>query len=413
MPRHIVSVGNFKVGGDCLFVAAGPCSTESRAHTMEMMHVCKEAGADAFRSGAYKPRTRYGEFDGLKEKGLEYLAEAREKYGLPIVTEIMEAEHIPLFQKYGVDVYQVGTRNAQNFGLLHALGALRVPVLLKRGMANSVTEWLYASTHVTGPGNPHVILCERGVTPIGKEFRNLGDIAAIAYAKDHSEMPVTFDPSHATGRRDMVYQASLASVSAGADGLLIEVHDDPDFALTDGKQCILPKQLETLIRHASRLRQAYLDSKREYDLTARDATSGRLTVYIRKSDEELLLRETGMDTNEARLKIYDDPTGILQARVKEGCLGKFRQRHGRALGKITAFTSTSQKVVPIVSVTRKDGSNAIMTPYSAEAVKAAGKTTLDERTPGLERIELVRRYPTDIILDAFETFKDPLVLFRE
>src|SRR3989338_4005420 len=407
-----VYAGKLDIGGPELVVMAGPCSTESRLHTMEMMHAAKEGGADAYRSGAFKPRTNPGEFDGLKEEGLRYLAEAKEIYGLPIVTEIMSTGHISMFQEHGVDIYQVGTRNAQNYSLLDELGKLQVPVLLKRGKGSTVKEWLGAAGHITHFGNSNVILCERGVATIDPEFRNLGDITAVAYAQRHSKLPVAFDPSHATGRRDMVYQAALASVSAGADALLIEVHDDPDFALTDGKQCILPEELAMLVKHSRQLRQLYVESQKEYNFRIGSVKSGRVTVYFRQNELPLMLETTGEDRSAIRLKTYDEPTGILQARIKDGALGKFKQHYEHAIGRLTSFTSTSGKSVPIVSLSRQGSSSAIMTPYSAEAVRAAGKSTLDERHSGVERIELKRRYPTDLVLDAFATYEDPLILFR-
>lgn len=406
-----VYTDKIEFGGPRLVIVAGPCSTESRNHAIEMMHACKEAGADAYRSGAFKPRTNPGEFDGLKEDGLRYLAEAKEIYRLPIVTEIMSIEHIPMFKEYSVDVYQVGTRNAQNFDLLHELGKLQVPVLLKRGKACAVKEWLGAAGHITHYGNQNVVLCERGIVSIDQEFRNTGDITAVAYAKRYADFPVAFDPSHATGRRDMVYQTAIASVSAGADALVIEVHDDPDFALTDGKQCILPKELGILINHARQFRERYIETQIEYNSAMEGVNSGKVTIFFRRDDLPLILETVKLDRESIRLKIYDEPTGILRARIKNGKLGELKQRHRRALGELTSFTSTSKKDVPIVSLSKPDGKTAIMTPYSGDAVRAAHKKTLDERNPGVERIELRRRYPTDIVLDAFVTFEDPLILY--
>lgn len=407
-----VSVGKLDVGDPYIVVMAGPCSVESRSHTMEMMHLTKEAGADVYRAGAFKPRTNAGEFDGLKEKGLKYLAEAREMYGLPVITEIMSRDDIPMFQEHAIDIYQVGARNAQNFDLLHALGGLKVSVLLKRGGGNKVKEWIGASGHVTSRGNENVILCERGIATIDPEFRNLADITAVAYAKKYSDLPVAFDPSHGTGRRDMVYSASMASVSAGADAVLIEVHDDPAVALTDGKQCILPKELGILVKHARELRRFYIDAHQEYRSRMRGVTSGRVTVYFLESELPKILQYLGLDEKDTKLKPYKVGHRVIQARIKDGQFSRLKQHHGYAVGKLCSFMSRStREEVPIVSVRRLGDPTTIMTPYSAEAVHEADKKTLDERNPSMRRMELKRRYPTDIVLDAFETYTSPLVLY--
>ena len=402
-----VKVGELDIGGPDLVVMAGPCSVESRDHILEMASLVKEAGADILRGGAFKPRTRAGEFDGLKEEGLKHLADARERYGLPFVTEIMSEAQIPMFQEYQVDIYQVGTRNAQNFDLLHALGELDVPVLLKRGMGNTVKEWLAASSHVTSRGNKRMILCERGISTIDPEFRNIADIAAVAYARKKSGFPVAFDPSHATGSREFVYPTSLASIMAGADTLLIEVHDDPDYALTDGPQSILPRELKILVRHARDLRRHYNETQEDYLSGMKNVTSGRLTIYFPESELGNVLGLVGM--KESDFRPYGDGTGILYGRIESGCLDKLNRSY--AIGKMTAFSSPGRNV-PIVSVKQRGSPKTIITPYSAEAVKKGGGKTIVETYQGVRRVEFANRYPGDTIRDAFVTYEGlgPLII---
>ena len=224
---------------------AGPCSVESEAQICAVAEDVKASGAALLRGGAFKPRTSPYDFQGLKADGIELLLEAKRETGLPIVTEIMNANHLPLFED--VDVIQVGARNMQNFELLKELGKTRKPILLKRGLANTIKELLMSAEYIMASGNENVILCERGIRTFETATRNTLDLSAIRLLKRLSHLPVVVDPSHACGKAWMVERMSLAAVAAGADGLIIEVHNDPPHALCDGAQSITPAQFDTLM----------------------------------------------------------------------------------------------------------------------------------------------------------------------
>ena len=240
-------VGNQLIGGQNLIIMAGPCSVEDRHQILETAHACKEAGAHILRGGAFKPRTSPYDFQGLGEKGLQYLAEAREQTGLAIITEVMEPAMVPLVCQYA-DILQIGTRNMQNYALLHAAGESQHPVLLKRGMSSLIEEWLMCAEYILSHGNQRVMLCERGIRTFEKYTRNTFDVNAIAVAKQLSHLPVIADPSHATGLREYVPAAAKAAVAAGADGVIVEVHPRPDQALSDGRQSLTPEQFGRLVR---------------------------------------------------------------------------------------------------------------------------------------------------------------------
>ncbi len=241
-----VRVGDVVVGGQELVVIAGPCSVEGRDQILYAAELVADAGAHLLRGGAFKPRTSPYSFQGLAEEGLKYLAEARELTGLPVVTEVISPEHVGLVADYA-DVLQIGTRNMQNFALLSAAGQSSKPVLLKRGMMSTIEEWLLSAEYVISSGNPNVILCERGIRTFETATRNTLDINAIPVVKEMSHLPVLVDPSHSTGKRSLVKPVSRAGVAAGADGLIIEVHPDPDNAQSDGYQSITPAALASLI----------------------------------------------------------------------------------------------------------------------------------------------------------------------
>ena len=233
------------VGGNRLAVIAGPCSVESEAQICAVAEDVKASGAALLRGGAFKPRTSPYAFQGLKADGIELLLKAKRATGLPIVTEIMNANHLPLFED--VDVIQVGARNMQNFELLKELGHTRKPILLKRGLANTLQELLMSAEYIMAGGNHRVILCERGIRTFETYTRNTLDLSAVLAVKQLSHLPVVVDPSHACGKAWMVERMSLAAVAAGADGLIIEVHNDPPHALCDGAQSITPAQFDTLM----------------------------------------------------------------------------------------------------------------------------------------------------------------------
>ena len=241
-----------KVGGQKVGVIAGPCSVESKKQLLEIAHAVKESGATALRGGAFKPRTSPYAFQGLAEKGLELLALAREETGLGIVTEVMAVEQVELVGKYA-DVLQVGARNMQNFNLLTAVGEQSKPVLLKRGMSATLEEFLLAAEYVLSRGNPNVMLCERGIRTYEEYVRNTLALAAVPELHRVSHLPVVIDPSQGTGKSYLVDSMCRAAVAAGADGLIIEVHNDPEHAMTDGAQSITPAQFAEMMRAIRRI----------------------------------------------------------------------------------------------------------------------------------------------------------------
>jgi 3-deoxy-7-phosphoheptulonate synthase len=235
-----------RIGGDEVIMMAGPCSAETDEQVMATAAACKRAGAKILRGGAFKPRSSPYSFQGLGEAGLQMLRRAGDQHNLQVITEVMDASQIELIGKYA-DIYQVGARNMQNFTLLRELGHTRKPVLLKRGLSATIEEWLMSAEYVLAGGNNDVILCERGIRTFETATRNTFDISAIPVVKKLSHLPVVADPSHGAGRRDMVAPMARAAVAAGADGLIIEVHNDPDHALSDGAQSMFPLQFDRLM----------------------------------------------------------------------------------------------------------------------------------------------------------------------
>ena len=249
----IVDCGGAKVGGGNFAMIAGPCSVESEEQILEVARAVKAAGATMLRGGAFKPRTSPYDFQGLKADGIELLLEAKRETGLPIVTEIMNANHLPLFED--VDVIQVGARNMQNFELLRELGRTRKPILLKRGLANTLKELLMSAEYIMAGGNENIILCERGIRTFETYTRNTLDVSAIPMLHELSHLPVVADPSHATGLSRLVKPMALAAAAAGADGLMIEVHSNPAKALCDGPQSLTPEQYADVAAAVARLRE--------------------------------------------------------------------------------------------------------------------------------------------------------------
>jgi 3-deoxy-7-phosphoheptulonate synthase len=248
----VVSVGGVKVGGERLAMAAGPCAVESEARAVEIGRHVRDAGANLYRGGAYKPRTSPYSFQGLGAEGLKILSRVRAETGLPIVTEVLDTESVDLVAEHA-DCLQVGARNMQNFSLLKRLGRLRKPVLLKRGMSATIEELLLSAEYLLAEGNYDVILCERGVRTFADHTRNTLDLSAVPYVQRISHLPIVVDPSHGTGKRAKVLPLSRAAVAVGADGLLIEVHDEPEHALSDGPQAILPEMFRELVLQLRRL----------------------------------------------------------------------------------------------------------------------------------------------------------------
>jgi 3-deoxy-7-phosphoheptulonate synthase len=251
----IIEVGTVKIGGPDVVIMAGPCSVEGRQQIIEQAHMVKEAGAHILRGGAYKPRTSPYSFQGLGVKGLEYLAEAREATGLPVITEVMTTEALPAVAEYA-DILQIGARNMQNYGLLQAVGKTSRPVMLKRGMSGTVEELLMCAEYIVSNGNYNVMVCERGIRTYETATRNTFDLNAVPVLKQHTHLPVVADPSHGTGYREYVPAMSRAAVAAGADALILEVHPDPDNAVSDGRQSLDMKEFANLIVSLRRVAEA-------------------------------------------------------------------------------------------------------------------------------------------------------------
>ncbi len=249
----IVDVGGVKIGGGNFAIIAGPCSIESEEQIISVARDVKAAGATLLRGGAFKPRTSPYDFQGLKADGLELLIEAKKETGMPIVTEIMNANHLPLFED--VDLIQVGARNMQNFELLKELGKTKKPILLKRGLANTMKELLMSAEYIMSEGNGNIILCERGVRTFETFTRNTLDLAAVPMLHDISHLPVIVDPSHATGISKLVEPMALAAAACKADGLMIEVHNDPIHALCDGAQSLTPAQFKEVAAKVAKVRE--------------------------------------------------------------------------------------------------------------------------------------------------------------
>ncbi len=250
--NSIIDVSGVKVGGKKLVVMAGPCSIETPEQIHTVAQAVKNSGASLLRGGAFKPRTSPYSFQGLREKGLDMLIEAAKDVQLPVVTELMSADKIGTFLEKKVDLIQIGARNMQNFDLLRAVGRLNVPVLLKRGLSATIDEWLMSAEYIMSEGNQNVILCERGIRTFEKATRNTLDLSAVTVVKRRSHLPVIVDPSHATGHRWMVEDMAMAAIAAGADGIMCEVHNDPEHAWCDGAESITPETFDHLM---GRLRQ--------------------------------------------------------------------------------------------------------------------------------------------------------------
>jgi 3-deoxy-7-phosphoheptulonate synthase len=246
-PRSVVRVGGALIGGPRPVVIGGPCSVESEKQLLAAAEAVRAAGGMILRGGAFKPRTSPYAFSGLGEEGLRLLALARARTGLPVVTEVIEPGDVELVCRYA-DMLQIGSRNMQNYALLRAVGLARKPVLLKRGLAATIEEWLLAAEYILAGGNPEVVLCERGVRGIDSTLRNQLDLSAVPLLRELTHLPVIVDPSHATGKRSLILPMSLAAIAAGADGLIIEVHPEPDRALSDAAQTVDLQQFAAIMQ---------------------------------------------------------------------------------------------------------------------------------------------------------------------
>ena len=253
----VVEVEGLKIGGGHFQMIAGPCSVESPEQILSVAESVKAAGATFLRGGAFKPRTSPYAFQGLHAEGIEFLLETKAKTGMPIVTEIMSAAHLHLFED--VDVIQVGTRNMQNFELLKELGRVKKPVLLKRGFMNTLTELLMSAEYILAEGNPNIILCERGIRTFESYTRNTLDLSAVPVLRELTHLPIIIDPSHAIGVSRYVKPMALAAVASGADGLMVEVHNDPPNAVCDGAQSLTPEQFDDLAGRVKRIREVVVE----------------------------------------------------------------------------------------------------------------------------------------------------------
>ena len=250
----VITVGDARIGGGNFALIAGPCSVESEEQIIAVAQAVKASGANILRGGAFKPRTSPYAFQGLKDEGIKLLLQAKKETGLPIITEIMNINDLPLFSE--VDIIQVGARNMQNFDLLKELGKTNTPILLKRGLANTFQELLMSAEYIMSNGNENVILCERGIRTFETYTRNTLDLSAVSVLHELSHLPVVVDPSHATGMARLVSPMAMAATAAGADGLMIEVHNNPSCALCDGAQSLTPSQFDEVCRKVQRIREA-------------------------------------------------------------------------------------------------------------------------------------------------------------
>ena len=256
-PRDtIVEIGSIRIGGGYFAMIAGPCSVESEEQIINIARAVKESGADILRGGAFKPRTSPYAFQGMKAEGIRLLELAKQEAGMPIITEIMNINDLPLYEN--VDVIQVGARNMQNFDLLKELGKTHKPILLKRGLANTLQELLMSAEYIMREGNTQVILCERGIRTYEPYTRNTLDLSAVPALRELTDLPIVVDPSHATGKASLVPAMAMAAAAAGADGIMIEVHNDPANALCDGHQSLTPAQFDALSRKLFRIREVIL-----------------------------------------------------------------------------------------------------------------------------------------------------------
>lgn len=251
----VIDIKGTKIGGNELVIMAGPCSIESEKQIFKLAEVVAKSGAKILRGGAFKPRSSPYSFQGMGEEGLKLIRKAADEFGLLVITEVMEIAQIEVIGKY-TDIYQIGARNMQNFSLLRELGGTKIPVMLKRGLSATIEEWLMSAEYILSNGNPDVILCERGIRTFEKYTRNTFDLSAIPVVHKKSHLPVIADPSHATGYRDQVPPMARAAVAAGADGLMIEIHHDPENAFSDGPQALLPETFLTLVKEMKTIANA-------------------------------------------------------------------------------------------------------------------------------------------------------------
>ena len=397
-----------------LILMAGPCAVESYDQIMRIAEAVKKYGAQYLRGGAYKPRTMGGDWEGLKETGLELLLNAKREFELKVVTEILRAEDIKLFLDNEVDLFQIGARNTQNQELLNALGAADVPCLLKNGMNITVKEWLGAASRLPAD---KTILCARGKNNETDIARNGVDMVTLAYMVDNVPYKLIFDPSHSCGRRDLVYTTSVGAVAMGVDGLIVEVHDDPFIAITDGKQSITPKQFNTLVERVRKARNDYLENRKYHQRFLSIQIPSHVDIYFLLEQLPTVRGVLG-DYNYGPYKSTD--TGIMTARIPSGKVSMPQLKKIFARGELLDLKAEPEGAPsPIVNITTVDNGKVHISPYSEEVLKLTGRK-VSESYQGYTRAEFAHGYPQDPIRDAFLTirlgrvpsFKDPLVLYR-
>ena len=415
----IVIVRDIQVGSlDNLVVMAGPCAVESKDQLMRIAGEVKEAGADFLRGGAYKPRTSGGEWKGLQEKGLEILSEASSQFDIPVITEILDPRHIPLFLQYGVGIFQIGARSAQVQVLLEDLGKEQVPVLYKNGMNTSHKEWMGGLKHITEArgGSDNILLCMRGRN-VGTEIgRNSLDLVSMAHYARRHELPLIVDPSHAAGQRNLVYDVAISSVAAGADGLLIETHNDPMIARTDGAQSILPAELRLIVEHARDERARYQGRSAAREKFMRNVQMPAwVTVYFKKDQlEKIQPFLNGQAVKQYLPHNNPSTTDIMESRMRHERVGELLNR-GYALGQLHRLYKEYPEIMAI-NVSIKGMPKVRLSPYEAQAIHDRGGRTSEDAGQFTRRIDMRHAY-VDSVRNAFFTWEPlesvPLVLYQK
>lgn len=403
-----------------LIIMAGPCAVESERQIMTIAEVVAKVGGHYLRGGAFKPRTRSGDWEGLGLEGLRLLQKAGAEYNLKLVTEILGpidkdtslTKTIEIYRQHGVALFQVGARNAANQFLLNGLGAAGVDALLKNGMNMTIEEWRGSASRLSG----EVMLCARGKNNETVIARNGQDITTIEYLVNHTPYKIIFDPSHIAGKREYIFGITMAAIATGVDGIIVEVHPDPVIAKTDGRQSITPKQLEALVVASHAQRSLYLAQKELRESFHGAQIPAYVDIYFREED----LERVAALVKDLETEPYQKPgTGILASRISIGTFGQFRH-HGLSIGELVRYSpKEGEGSAQAILVTTPTGDRIKMTPYSEAAVRYRGKT-LDPTWPG-ERVELVRGFAGQPIRDAFLTIdmgrvpklsETPLIIYR-
>jgi 3-deoxy-7-phosphoheptulonate synthase len=414
-------VGNMAKQKSDLILMAGPCAVESEDQIKRIAEAVAGCGCEYLRGGAFKPRTGAHDWTGHGEEALKWMRKAADSHGLKVVTEIMDQRDIPMFQRYNIELYQVGARNAQNQTLLYALGEAGVHVLLKNGMNSTMKEWLGSAGKIGDYSR--VMMCARGKNNETDIARNGLDITILSYLANNGPCSVIFDPSHIAGKREYVFDITMGAISSGVHGVIVEVHDDPVAAWTDGRQSIVPGQLKALVSAAHEVRNNYLGIGKHRIRFARQKIPGHVDVYFKAEYSDDIGRFISADNV---FPWQDEETGILMMRLPAGMLGKFRQE-GYAIGEIIKYTGkqvdTFAQGVHIKLPTRQTvlpkGHGIKLSPYNIDAMAARGRPPAEFIG---KRYELCHSYPGQVILDAYMTIqmgrvpeleKIPLIMYQK